>query len=199
MSTLRVTQTLLGSWLRVFSALDPDAAAEEFIKTLKRERIQQTPAMLDGIRFENCVNSVLDGAAIGEDHEWFKPVRAMAYMLRGAQQQVTVSREVKVDGVPILLHGVFDYLRGGVIYDCKFSKNYKVGKYRSSPQHPMYLALAPEAYEFQYLISDGSDWISRERYTRDICEPIETTIHYFLEDLDRRGLSEIFIENWRTK
>lgn len=193
---LRITQTLLNSWLR---ALQEDADPAEFLQVLRREARPHTKAMLDGIRFENCVNGLLTGAAIAEDHEWYRPVRAMAYLLRGAQQQVTLFKDIEVDGIPFVLHGVLDYLRAGAIYDCKFSKTYKVGKYRRSPQHSMYLELVPEAYEFQYLISDGSEWISREVYRREYTEPIESIIHDFVHYLDLHGLEEDYINNWKIK
>lgn len=193
---LRITQTLLASWLRTFKE---DSDPDEFLKVLRREPKQQTEAMLNGIRFENCVNGVLTGAVIGEEHEWYKPVRSMAYLLRGAQQQVTIFKEIEVDGIPFVLHGVLDYLRAGIIYDCKFSKTYKVGKYRSSPQHSMYLELVPEAREFSYLIADGSEWIYKETYTRETCEPIQGIIHDFIKSLELHGLEEDYINNWKIK
>ena len=58
---LRITQTLLSSWLGSFKY---DTGYDDFICTLNREKKQPTKAMLDGIKFENCVNNVLDGATI---------------------------------------------------------------------------------------------------------------------------------------
>lgn len=191
---LRITQSLLSSWQYIPKKED---GWEEFLSALNREKKPATKAMLDGVRFENCVNSVLDGGTIIPDHEWYKPVRQLARYLAGAQQQVTLFREIEIDGQPMLLHGVLDFLRAGVIYDTKFSKNYYLNKYLKSPQHPMYLALVPEARRFEYLSCDG-EWVYRECYPREIVDPIEPTLKQFLAFLRKYNLMQTYIENWRV-
>lgn len=191
----RITQTLLGNWLYVYKT---DDGYEKFLKCLNRKKEPPTKAMLDGVRFEGCVNSVLDGAPIPEDHEWYKPVRQLAKYLDGAQQQVTLFREIDVDGVTFLLHGVLDFLKAGIIYDTKFSKNYYLNKYLNSPQHPMYFALVPEAYEFQYLSCDGK-YVYRETYRPEDVTPIEVTIKHFMNFLDKNNLVGIYTDKWKVK
>ena len=193
--TYRVTQSLLSAWLWSFKRED---GWDDFLATLSREKKQPTKAMLDGIRFENVLNNVLDGEAITEDHEWYPVIREMSGELQGSQQQVTLFREVNIDGQKILLHGVLDYLREGHIWDCKFSKTYHLNKYLDSPQTAMYLALVPEAFDFTYIISDGR-YVYREKYPRDIVPPIEPTIKQFLNFLKKHNLYEIYTEKWRTK
>jgi hypothetical protein len=120
----------------------------------------------------------------------------MARELDGAQQQVTLFREVEVDGHTFLLHGVLDYLREGHIWDCKFSKHYHLNKYLDSDQHPMYLTLVPEAMDFTYIVSDGK-YVYRERYPREIVQPIEPTIKHFMEYLKKyNNLWNIYKEKW---
>lgn len=199
MNPLRITQTLLSSWKWVYLK---DDGYEEFLQTLKREKKPQTKAMLEGIRFENVLNGVLDGAPIDPKHEWLYPILEISDELWGASQQVTLFREIKVQGVPFLLQGVLDFLKQGVIYDTKFSTNYKVGKYLDSPQTSMYFALVPEARLFEYIISDGK-YVYREKYPRyligDGIEPIERTIDNFMSFLDRQNLLSTFKENWEVK
>lgn len=192
---IRITQSLLSSWEWSYKK---DDGYEDFLRTLNREKIPPTKAMLDGIRFENCLNSVLNGVPIPEDHEWFDPIMEMARELDGSQQQVTLFKEIEVDGQKILLHGVLDYLVAGHIYDCKFSKTYRLNKYLTSPQHPMYLELVPEAKDFTYIICDG-DYVYREKYPRDIVPPIETEIKQFLDYLRKNNLFNIFEEKWSVK
>lgn len=192
---VRITQSLLSSFEWVFRK---DDGFDSFLKALNREKEPPTKAMLDGIRYENVLNSVLNGEQITEDHEWFFPIAEMAQELQGAAQQVTLFKEIEVDGTPLLLHGVLDYLREGHIWDCKFSKTYHLNKYLDSPQTPMYLALVPEAFDFTYIISDGR-YVYREKYPRDIVPPIEPTIKQFLNFLKKHNLYEIFTEKWRTK
>lgn len=191
---VRITQSLLSSWEYSFKT---DGGYDDFIRTLNREKKQPTNAMLDGIRFENCLNNVLKGATIPEDHEWYTVIKEMSEELDGSKQQVTLFQDCEVDGQIFLLHGVLDYLKAGRIYDCKFSKTYHLNKYLSSDQHPMYLRLVPEARDFTYIISDGK-YVYRERYPRDIVPPIETTIHYFMDYLKKHGLWKTYIEKWRV-
>lgn len=190
-----ITQSLLSSWLYTYKSED---GYEDFLKTLHRERTPPTKAMLDGNRFEHCLNSVLSGAEIEPTHEWYKPITELYPTLQSAQQQVALSKQVTVEGTEFVLYGVLDFLKAGVIYDTKFSKSYHVGKYLNSPQHPMYFALVPEAYEFTYLICDGK-YIYTETYRPDVVEPIERTIKYFLEFLENLNLMGIYKENWRSK
>ena len=192
--TLRLTQSLLSAWEWSFKR---EGGYDGFLATLSREKRQPTKAMLDGIRFENCLNNVLRGEQIPDDHEWKFPITEMAAELHDSQQQVTLFREIEVDGRRILLHGVLDYLRESHIWDCKFSKTYHLNKYLDSPQHPMYLTLVPEAKDFTYIICDGR-YVYREKYPREIVEPIEPTIKQFLAYLKTHDLMKIYIEKWRV-
>lgn len=189
---LRITQSLLSAWEYSFKT---DDGYEDFLRTLNREKKQPTKQMLDGIRFENCLNAMLDGFGLPWDHEWYSVINEMANELDGAQKQVTLFKEIEVDGQPLLLHGVLDYLREGHIWDCKFSKRYHLNKYLNSPQTAMYLALVPEAFDFTYIVSDGN-YVYRERYPREIVPPIEIEIRHFMEYLKKHELWNIFEEKW---
>ena len=103
-----------------------------------------------------------------------------------------------MNGVTFVCYGILDFLKAGVIIDTKFSKTYRVGKYLDSPQHPMYFYLCPEAYRFDYIISDGS-FVYRESYYPEDTEPIERTISKFMEWLEKTKNVRLFCENWRSK
>lgn len=193
-SKVRITQSLLSAWEWSFKT---DDGWDDFIAALNREKKQPTQAMLDGIRFENCLNNVLKGEPIYQDNEWYNVLVEMSCELQGAQQQVSLFQDCEVDGQPFLLHGVLDYLREGHIWDCKFSKTYHLNKYLTSPQTPMYLSLVPEARDFTYIISDGK-YVYREKYPRDIVPPIEPTIYNFMQYLKKHGLWEVYCEKWRV-
>ena len=192
---LRVSQSLLSAWEWSFKKED---GWDDFLAALNKKQKPPNKAMLEGTRFENCLNACLNGEEIPKDHEWYKPIRQLTKYLWGAQQQVELFRETEVDGQPILLHGILDFLKAGVVYDTKFSKNYYLNKYLNSPQHPLYLALVPEARRFEYLSCDGT-WVYRESYPRDIVEPIEPTIAQFLRFLKANNLYQIYSEIWRVK
>ena len=190
-----MTQSLLSSWIWSFQKED---GYDDFLKTLNREKMTPNDAQLLGTEFEGCVNSVLDGAYIPPTHKWYKPVMNLADLLAGSQQQVTARREVVVDGVCFELYGVLDFLKAGIIYDTKFSKHYYVNKYISSPQHPLYFRLVPEAYKFSYLSCDG-DFIYTETYCPDDVTPIETTIHQFMQYLEKHNLIDVYTSIWNLK
>ena len=195
MLKMRITKTLLDSWLWSYKT---DDGYEKFLKTLNREKIQPTTKMLTGVQFENVLNNVLNGEYISPDHEWYSAISEMSEELSGSQQQVVLFKEIKVDGVRFLLHGVLDYLKAGVVYDLKFTKNYHLNKYFSSTvQHPMYMELVPEARLFEYIISDGKE-VFRERYPRDIVEPIEPYIKNFMRFLEKQNLIDTYTEKWRV-
>ena len=197
---LRITQSLLGAFDYSFKRED---GWEDFLSTLNRERKPPNKAMLEGTRFEGVLNSVLDGEAIPKGHEWYKPIRQLSRYLDGSQKQVTIFKDIEVDGEKILLHGVLDFLKAGVVYDTKYSPPYgtskqnNIVKYLNSPQHPMYMELVPEAREFQYLICDGK-FVYMERYPRDIIEPIQPRIKQFLDFLKAHNLYKIYSEKWRV-
>ena len=192
MQKLRVTQSLLSAWEYSFKT---DNGYDDFLKTLNREPKQPTTAMLDGVRFESVLNNVLKGETIPQDHEWYNVITEMSKELDGAQQQVNLFADIGIqyNGYSILLHGVLDYLKAGRIWDCKYSKTYALNKYLQSPQHPMYLALVPEARDFTYIISDGK-YVYRERYPREIVPPIENTVIQFCKFLERQNRINTFFE-----
>ena len=168
-------------------ALKEDTDYEDFLRVLNREKTPPTQAMLDGIHFENLVNAAIDGTKPPEDSKLYEQVTVCADYLMGAQKQVTLFKDITVDGTNFVLHGVLDFLRAGMIYDTKFSKTYHVGKYLTSPQHPMYLELVPEAKAFEYVVCDGK-YVYLERYDREDIEPIDRTIKQFANYLRRFGL-----------
>ena len=193
-SKFLLTQSLLSSWQYAMKG----GTMEEFRSVLRREPQPQTPAMLDGIRFENLVQSVCEGQELDSTHEWYKPVTKIAGIVQGGQYQVKASREIVVDGVCFVCYGILDFLKAGIIYDTKLSKTYKFGKYLNSPQHPMYFYLCPEVREFQYLVSDGKDAYC-ETYRPDDVEPIEHTIRKFMQWLDKTDNVRLFCEHRRSK
>jgi hypothetical protein len=192
---IRLTKTLLDSWLWVFQK---DDGREDFLRTLNREKTPPTEAMLNGTQFENCVNSVLDGSEIDPAHKWYKGITDTARYLTGAQKQVVLFREIEVDGEPFLMHGVLDFLRAGVIYDTKFTKNYHLNKYLDTAQTPVYLYLVPEARRMEYVVCDGT-WVYREVYPREIVQPLEPLIKQFMAFVRKHELYGTLAEKWKVQ
>lgn len=106
-----------------------------------------------------------------------------------------VSGELSIGGLDLVLYGVCDYVKAGIIYDIKRVTRYEYGKYQHSPQHPMYLHLIPSASRFDYLIFDGA-FCYRESYRRGDFPPIEDTITQFIRFLQEHSLIDEYKRYW---
>ena len=197
-----MTQSLLSAWAYQFDCFEgcEDDAQASFLRTLRREPGETTEAMLNGQTFEDRVYRAANGETIRSDAKWRTGALAIADIIRGAQIQVKVSREIEVDGMTFLLYGILDALKAGVIYDVKFmSKSMGgvdvYGKYLESAQHPAYFYLVPEATEFKYLLSDGED-LYIESYRREDVRPISAFIHEFIDSIRQQGLMDLYKEKW---
>ena len=185
-----LTHSLLSSWLWSMEDVERDTMSE-FVRTLKRERTEPTPAMLKGREFEKDVCD-----CILHPDKYSFPITDIASAVRGARQQVKVSYPATIGGVDYLLYGVMDFVRGGIVFDTKFSASYTVGKYLNSTQHPMYFRLLTEATRFVYLISNGRVAYAEE-YFPDKTPPIDQTIRDFAGWLrDRPELEAIYRDKW---
>ncbi|MEG2136569.1 MAG: hypothetical protein RR150_10805 [Clostridia bacterium] len=199
-----VTHSLLSSWLYGIKD-DPyaDATTErdpevEFLHVLRREPTPRTEPILKGIAFEDLVTDIVQGKGYAQNR-WFSAAQQIAGIIKGGVLQPAYKRETVIDGRSVLLYGRLDALKAGVIYDIKFSGNYDVGKFVESTQHPMYLALVPEAYEFSYLVSNGTQ-VWKETYARaDIFTGIEQIVSYFFQWLELKGLDALYRQYWLAR
>lgn len=209
----RITPTLLNSWQRIFDAkdevkesekdeisledkitLEMEKRKEEFINLLNRIPVEDNIYMQKGREFEDLVCN-------GRDPE-FSPI------VEGGAFQVTLTKDVTIDNVPIRLYGVLDVLKAGRIMDIKRVGRYQTQKYKKSHQHPMYLFLMPQAIDFTYLVCDdnvdSNDELKRksayhyEHYIRENCEDILQVVSQFLSWLKVNDLFTIFTDKWKS-
>lgn len=198
-----LTHSLLSSWLYAMkSSPYEDLTSErdaygDFLKTLRREPTETTQSMQNGIDFENMVTDIVNGAEVDSEEKWYNAASTVAKIVRGGQLQYKAKKRIVVLGVPILLYGRLDVLKAGEIIDIKFSSGYERGKYFDSTQHPVYLELIPEAYQFTYLITNGSD-VWKETYRSEETNSIIPTIEYFLAYLKESGLWEEYAKHWEA-
>lgn len=198
-----MTHSLLSSWLYAMkSSPYEDLTSErdpygDFLKTLRREPTETTQAMQNGIDFENMVTDIVNGVEVDSDEKWYDAACKVAKIVSGGQLQYKAKKRITVSGVPILLYGRLDVLKAGEIIDIKFSSGYERGKYFDSTQHPVYLELIPEAYQFTYLITNGSD-VWKETYRREETHSMIPTIEYFLAYLKDSGLWEEYAKHWEA-
>lgn len=193
MAKYYITPTLLNSWQYNIK----NGTLEDFIKVLNKEQFEPTESILKGFEYEKYMQ------------ENYKETLNGAY-------QVKVSKEYG----DYLLYGIIDCLKGGIIYDYKYTKNYEVGKFFNNHQTLMYLEMVPEAKKMIYLITNKFNKIEypdiefkttakieyevgeifREEYTKDLfLETIESVLHKFIEWLKTYNLYELYAKKWKCK
>ena len=197
----KITATLLNQWQRIFDAkeniysndedtlsyeekveIETNKRIEEFVNLLNRIPTPDNEYMKRGREYEDFVCSGLD--------------REFSPIIENGAFQITLTKKVEIDGLPILLYGVLDVLKAGRIYDIKRVVRYQSRKYKNSLQHPMYLFLAPSTYDFTYLVCDDKDNHYYENYIRENCQDILQVIAQFISWLKSRDLFEIFTQKW---
>lgn len=197
-----ITQSLISAWNYCFDCYEgfEEDAREDLLRTLRREPSEQTEAMRNGLDFERAVYETAAGKQRVPHEKWEPGIQAVASIIRGAQVQAKLSREIEVNGVTFLVYGILDALKAGTIYDVKFlNKSFQnadlYGKYLDSAQHPFYFYLVPEAMEFKYLVSDGSD-LYVESYNQNDVRPAGEIIAEFANSIQSMGLWELYQEKW---
>ena len=195
MTKYYITPTLLNSWQYNIK----NGTLEDFIKVLNKEEFEPSESILKGFEYEKYMQ------------ENYEETKNGAY-------QVKVSKEYG----DYLLYGIIDCLKGGIIYDYKYTKNYEVGKFFNNHQTLMYLEMVPEAKKMVYLITNKFKKemplsaplnyeycgeyeyvvgeIFREEYTKDMFpETMYSIIHKFEEWLKAYNLFDLYTENWKCK
>lgn len=193
MAKYYITPTLLNSWQYNIE----NGTLEDFIKVLNKEEFEPTESILKGFEYEKYMQ------------ENFEETLNGAY-------QVKVSKEYG----DYLLYGIIDCLKGGIIYDYKYTKNYEEGKFFNNHQTLMYLEMVPEAKKMLYLITNKFNKteypdlnfkdvskveyevgdIFREEYTKDMFpETMNSILHKFEQWLKQYNLFDLYTEKWKCK
>lgn len=193
MAKYYITPTLLNSWQYNIK----NGTLEDFIKVLNKEQFEETENILKGFAYEKYMQ------------ENYSETLGGAY-------QVKVSKEYG----DYLLYGIIDCLKGGIIYDYKYTANYEVGKFFNNHQTLMYLEMVPEARKMVYLITNKFEKIEyadnnfkdiksvvydigdifREEYTKDLFpETIESVLYKFIAWLKAYNLYDLYTEKWKCK
>lgn len=193
MAKYYITPTLLNSWQYNIK----NGTLEDFIKVLNKEEFEPSESILKGFEYEKYMQ------------ENFEETLNGAY-------QVKVSKEHG----DYLLYGIIDCLKGGIIYDYKYTQNYEVGKFFNNHQTLMYLEIVPEAKKMVYLITNKFEKteypdlnfkdianieyevgdIFREEYTKDMFpETMDSILHKFKQWLKQYNLFDLYAEKWKCK
>ena len=209
-----ITQSLLSAWLYLFNCTEDysEKAREDFLACLRREATEPSQEMLRGISFEDAVQSYLNGdskapekhakrfAKRGCEAEEAACVCAVASIMRGGTYQLTAYKDKRIAGIDFVLMAKCDWVKAGVIYDCKRVTNYEPGKYLNSAQHPMYLEVLDTAKRFNYVVCDGSDVYTIDSYVRsDIPQTVDKLVAQFVEFLKSENLLDTYFKYWQSK
>ena len=190
---LWLTQSILGDWLYCAGADD----REELIRRIMRLKREQTTAMRRGLDFEARVTAWASGNPPDPNltPAELSAVRKFGNLCRGGAAQAPITGVIRAGGLEFQAYGICDFVKAGRIFDIKRVSRYEYGKYQFSPQHPMYLALLPEATRFDYLVFDGQRWYI-ETYRRGDFPPVEETVSEFVRYLRDTGTLDTYIKNW---
>jgi hypothetical protein len=200
MSTLqkprfKISPTLLNNWLWCYKL---DNGYNSFLEFLNLIKNPPTKEQLAGLQFESLAYSYANGQSIEATHEWYNGVCCIGNEIRGGQFQVDLYKNITVDGVDFLIHGILDVLHAGVIQDVKTTKNYHLNKFLNSAQHSAYFYLVPEARRFDYLIYDFK-WLYKETYYPKDTKPIDKYIHEFMNFLEKHNLIDLYVQNFKVE
>lgn len=194
MKKFLITPTLLNSWK--YCVESNYSSLEDFIKTLKKEEIEDQSKFIKGNKFEEYMIANYPDTKNG------------CY-------QVKVYKEIIIGSNKYLLYGKVDCLKAGVITDYKYTGVYDVGKFYGSYQTAVYMELVPEAYKMQYLISDNwsekkvvGNWeedknninlYSEDYFRNELKIDLESEIISFMNWLEKYDLLKIYQDKWASK
>ena len=171
----KITPSLYNAWLFYAKPMfdrtpeqEVDAKAD-FMRVLRKEPSEPSPAILKGINFENAIEEYAKGTGKAfsfddkKDADEIKCAEYIAKLCHDGEFQVRGGQELPsgnyVYGIAdcILLNGIVDFKRVGT---------YEIGKYQNSIQHLVYMYIWGIS-QFHYLVCDGSSEPFEETYTWD--------------------------------
>lgn len=215
MKPLLITPSLLDSW-DWYIQNESDNARDEFIGVMKRERLPDNDAMMQGRAFESRVRIACDPMNLEwltdndkydleqtrnkrSDEEYTDCVNELASFLKGGVWQIALSKTETINGVEFVKYGRGDVIKYGIV-DVKFSQTFESGKYLGKAQTKMYLDLAPQAPWMQYTVCDGKVIYYGDKFLREDVAPINQDIGNFWNWLQNdKDLLNLYTENWQSK
>jgi hypothetical protein len=189
MNGFLITPSLYSAWNHWKSV--EDAGIQDLLDTLRKARREPSPAMREGIDFENAVRRVSGGGTSPSPL-----VREAAGMVGGGMWQQRVSKELDGD----LLYGRADVIRRDTIFDLKRVSWYEPGKYEGSVQHLIYM-YASGLPRFTYVVADdegvyGESYHWGSKSLETLRERIASMKDSLLSDPE---LSRAFSANWKYR
>ena len=189
MAKYLITPSLLNSWKYAISDENDYGNLDDFKKVLNKEPMEVSEAIQKGFDYEEYMI------------ENYEPTKDGCY-------QVVLYKDIETKTGKYLLYGRLDCLKAGKIYDYKYTGSYDVGKFYDNYQTPIYMLLAEDAYEMEYLICNNFNKgktldelnIYHEVYRKDETKTdIGREIDNFINWLKTNKLYEIFCEKWVSK
>lgn len=204
-----ITHSLLNAWLwyMVYQGEDENKAYQEFKATLERKPFLDNVYMESGRNFEEDIKLYSEGLPLKprfftkqeRRDSYYKCVREVSGMIGAGTWGCKGYQDIIIGGQDYLIYGKTDILKGPLIIDIKFTKNYQTGKFKNFPQHKVYFRCFPGVKKFIYLVSDGKD-VFKEQYMREGTESIDSLISDFQSWLNSHKIEkEIYQTYWRAK
>ena len=199
MTRVLVTPSLHASW-RWF--MDSETSEkQEFLDVLNKVERPPSEAMLLGRKFEEDVFAACnDGYEQSDKPHYDNCVFEAAEHVYGGLWQEKVYFPARVSGYDILLYGKADVIKRDWIYDLKRVKNYDLGKFTGSIQHPVYMHCSSIG-NFRYVVTDGNHlWLEDYRFDEDVRQTMLGEIATMLDCIfDHHEFSDAYIANWSAR
>ena len=193
MSKYLITPSLLTSWQ--FYLKREDNNKEEFLNTLKKNKIEPNKNMQRGLDYEDLISSILHYNNKSDD----LVINEIIDIIKDGLWQEPVMQDAAIHGINVLLYGRTDTIKENTIYDIKRTSHYYIGKYINSIQHDLYM-LCSGLTNFKYLISTGDNlYIEEYNFTNNSKDNIINIIDNFLGWLSVNDLLAVYFENWKCK
>ena len=183
-----ITPSLLNAWRYAIADSNDYGNLEDFKKVLSKVPFEKTEAIKTGFQYEDFMIKNYEETKNG------------CY-------QVKLYKNITTKTGTYVLYGRLDCLKAGKIYDYKYTGTYDVGKFYDNYQTPIYLELAPEAKEIEYLVcnnyKEGKKLeelnIYHEVYKREEVKlDLEYEIDCFVAWLKTNNLYNLFCKKWKS-
>ena len=165
---------------------------DEFLRVLSKAPSEPSPAMQEGIDFENAVYNSMQSGITPQDAR----IAEAAERCKGGYIQVRCEKALFED---TLVYGVADVVLPDQdkIIDIKRSASYSLGKYENSIQHLVYM-YALGLNNFEYLIADKTSVYTEYYHWGTIAENhLKTRVYQCLDFImGVPQFKEVYTAHW---
>lgn len=180
------TYSIYPSLLDAFYWAKRKGTWDELLDKINRTQIyERSESAEKGVRFENLINSILDGEVI--ENTEFNPVivdKIATKLCNNIGRQKYYEDVIETEKGKIKLYGFTDYEYPDLFVDLKTCTNYKPNKYYAYSQQKVY-PLIGHKIQLNYLITDFNDvYVEKYPFTETMHKQLIFEVNEFIEWLE---------------